>query len=312
MAVEVASLARAVTGGVGRLGPHVTLVPPVNVADDEVAAALAVLRAAAGGAVPVRVELGPPSLFEGPDRSVVHLPVAAGAAQLGALAEAASRGPLAPPGGRPERPYVPHVTLGRLPPGRASVVADALGSWRAVAVVASVQLLAEVVDGAGRRWAAQADELLGGRAIRQRGGLELELQLGRRLDPEAAGALGRAVAAGWGVASLDARSPFAVVARRSGTVVGAATGERRGAAAWCTCLVVVPSERRLGAGGRLVEAVERGGAGDGVTVVRHVVPAGSDLSALLHRRGYRRVGSLPGPPGGRAAEVLERRLGGGD
>lgn len=308
VAAEVTGLRRAITGHEGHLAPHVTLVPPVNVAEGALGEAFAVVRQAAAGSAPLALELGPPGVFERPGAAVLHLAVADEGGGLHALAAAAARAPLAPPPKRAPRRFTPHVTLGRLEPGRAGLLAEGLAAYRARVSVTAVQLLVERAGEEGRRWEVQADELLGGRTLRQRGGLELELRRVGRLDPEAASALAPAVAVEWGRESLVHGAGFALVARRAGAVVGAAAGRRQGPVAWCTCLFVLPAARRLGTGGRLVDAVERGGAGEGIEVVRYLAPAGGELASLLGRRGYGAAGWLAGPAGGAGLAVLERRL----
>ena len=51
-----------------RVAPHVTLVPPVNVAERDLVEVLAILRRAAGQARPLELTLGPVAAFEGHER----------------------------------------------------------------------------------------------------------------------------------------------------------------------------------------------------------------------------------------------------
>jgi 2'-5' RNA ligase len=74
-AAEIDGLRRALgDGALGRIAPHLTLVPPVNVREEDVPAALAVLRSAAaevdGPSLVVR--LGPAATFS-PENPVVYL-----------------------------------------------------------------------------------------------------------------------------------------------------------------------------------------------------------------------------------------------
>src|SRR5687768_1166177 len=118
-AIEIDGLRRGLGDAVlERIAPHVTLVPPVNVAVDDLPAALAVLRGAAASVRPFTVELGPPRTFR-PDSPTLFLAVdgpADGVDALVALREQALRPPLHR---EPERSFVPHVTIAiELPPRR--------------------------------------------------------------------------------------------------------------------------------------------------------------------------------------------------
>ena len=61
---EIDGLRRALGDGtLGRMPAHLTLVPPVNVREDRLGEALAVLRRAAAATRPFTVTLGPPTTF---------------------------------------------------------------------------------------------------------------------------------------------------------------------------------------------------------------------------------------------------------
>jgi GNAT superfamily N-acetyltransferase len=64
-----------------------------------------------------------------------------------------------------------------------------LGGYRAGFEADRIVLLEERKTGTGRRWTPLADAVFGPRQVVGRGGLELELTLGRLLDPEAAALL---------------------------------------------------------------------------------------------------------------------------
>ena len=95
---EVDALRRACDdGALGRLPAHLTLVPPVNVNEGNLGAALAVLREAAAATRPFAVELGPPASFL-PDNPTLHLPVSGAALEaVQALRDRVFREPLARP-----------------------------------------------------------------------------------------------------------------------------------------------------------------------------------------------------------------------
>ena len=74
-ATEIDGLRRALgDGGLANVVPHITLIPPVNVAVDKVPEVLAAIRAAAAAATPLTLQLGPPETFS-PASPVVYLAV---------------------------------------------------------------------------------------------------------------------------------------------------------------------------------------------------------------------------------------------
>lgn len=258
-ATEVDGLRKALGDpSLGAIGPHVTLVPPVNVREEAVPAAEKVLRTAAQAvAGPLELQLGPVATFA-PASPAVYLAVGgAGADGLGRLHEAVLKGPL-------ERPlrfqWVPHVTLSAdSAPEVGQAAVAALGSYRATAHIDRVVLMEE----SARRWEPLADALLGRATVVGRGGLELEITEGRVFGPE-----GRALAGAeaarralneWPVV---ARPPdagqVALTARRDGVVVGLA-------AAWSVPVpgafvhagvLVATDVRRQGIGRSLLAALE--------------------------------------------------------
>src|SRR5713101_8326447 len=106
---EVDGLRRACgDGALGRIPPHCTLVPPVNLREDRISDALAHLRDAASTTRPFTVELGPADTFV-PDSPVLYLAV--GGDGLDALLDLRDR-VFSEPLSRPVTwPFVPHVTL---------------------------------------------------------------------------------------------------------------------------------------------------------------------------------------------------------
>jgi len=179
LAAEVDGLRRALDdGALGRIPPHITLVPPVNVREDRLADALAVLRAAAAASRPLALTLGPVATFL-PVNPVVYLAVGGeAAARLRALRDAVFSEPLARP---LTWPWVPHVTLAdEAPVDRVSAAVTALAGYRVEAVFDRVHLLRE---GPGRVWEPIADVPFAAPAVVGRGGLPVELSVTDRLDP---------------------------------------------------------------------------------------------------------------------------------
>jgi 2'-5' RNA ligase len=205
VSTEVQGLRRALgDGALDRIPPHLTLVPPVNVREDRLPDALAVLRAAAAATEPLTLTLGPPATFL-PYNPTVYLAVGGDLAGLHALRDRVFRDPLERP---LTWPFVPHVTLAdEIDSARIPPALEALADYRAEVTVDAVHLLQE---GAGRTWAPIADVPFEVPRVIGRGGLPLELTVTEGLDPEAA--------------TLDPTARVAVTARRDGSVVGTATG----------------------------------------------------------------------------------------
>jgi 2'-5' RNA ligase len=181
-AAEVDGLRRACGDrALGRVPSHLTLVPPVNVREDDLPAALTRLRAAAAAVRgPVDVTLGPPATFL-PDNPVLYLDVGGpGLPAVHRLRETVFAYPL-------ERsltwPFVPHVTLAdNAEPDRIEAALIALADYSAEVTFDRLHLLEE---GAERTWLPLADCPLGPADLVGRGGFEVELTTSDLLDPEA-------------------------------------------------------------------------------------------------------------------------------
>jgi 2'-5' RNA ligase len=262
VAAEVDGLRRALGADVDRVPPHVTLVPPVNVRDDALADALAVLRAAASATTPapLRLALGPPTTFQ-PVTPVVYLAVAGDLAGLAELRDRVFTPPLARPIGFE---FVPHVTLNEdMEPERIPATVAALADFTAEVEIDRVHVLRE---NPGRLWRPVADAPFVIPAVVGRGGLPTELTVTDLVDPVAAALLP-------GVADDDdpapaAGSPWAVTARREGEVVGVAQGRVVGDRLDVEALVVAPEHRRQGIGRHLRAQVEALAAGRSLDEIR--------------------------------------------
>ena len=93
--------------GVGRVPPHITLVPPTNLHPKEIDAEIYRLRVMASETAPYVLEIGPAGSFM-PVSSVLYLSVAGDVEQLAALQKRLVASKLYKPN---SRPFVPHVTL---------------------------------------------------------------------------------------------------------------------------------------------------------------------------------------------------------
>jgi 2'-5' RNA ligase len=283
---------------VGRIAPHVTLVPPVNVAAADLDAALDRLGDAAARTAPLRLVLGPPATFL-PTNPVLHLAVGGDVAGVDRLRDRVFRPPL-------ERsltwPFHPHVTiLDGGDPDRIRAAVGVLAGWTAEVVVESAHLLEERHrDDGGRHWEPVAEARFGPPAVVGRGGLELGLAVTAGLPLDALAFRDRAVDAllveRHGAVLRPA--PLAVTARREGRVVGTADGEvRPGGSAHLAVLVVAADVRRQGVGAHLVAAFASAAAERGAGEITLEVEVGSPALGFCERLGFALRAILPGPGG---------------
>ncbi len=248
VAEEVDGLRRACGDpALGRIPPHITLVPPVNVHVEHLPDALRVLRTAAGEVRPCSLELGPPATFL-PVTPTIHLSVGPAADDLGGerrsglavvhrLHERCLDGPLAR---RVDHEFVPHVTLAQEASiDRIHSALSALGSYRSTISIDRVHLMQEERGDDGvRRWWPVADAPFGPVRVVGRGGFAVELSASRLVDPEARALLGPTDP----VPVPEGADPLVVTARHDGKAVGVLTGWTRDDAAHRVDRVVVMPE----------------------------------------------------------------------
>ena len=136
-------------------------------------------------------------------------------------------------------------------------------------------------------WRPLADAALAAPAVVGRGGLELELTVSSRLDPE----VSRFTEREWAVVDHDRYGELrpedlAVTARRDGQVVGVAGGWTSGASVYLADLVVGAAQRREGIGGQLVAAFLSEAAVRGCRLARVRTEAGGPAMSFWHRLGW--------------------------
>jgi 2'-5' RNA ligase/GNAT superfamily N-acetyltransferase len=277
MASQIDGLRRALgDDGLGRIEPHITLVPPVNVNERDLPQAFTVVRAAAATVAPLTLRLGPVDTFV-PVNPVAYLRVggdAAVLADLDRLRLACLQGPLER---RTDHDFVPHVTVADvLTEGRLGVVGDVLAGFAIDVTIDRVHVLAEQP---GRLWRSVAEAPLGeGPSVVGRGSLPLELVITGRPDAEAAALL-----------ALDESPvglPFAVTAYRDGHTVAATWGWSARGALEVADLVVSPEHRGQGIGRHLLAAVEALARRRGCSRVGTNAPGGGASAALLAAAGF--------------------------
>lgn len=263
-----------------RIPTHLTLVSPTNVRDRDLLVALDHVRRAAAASGPLELALGPAVSFA-PVTPTVHLAVG-GPGEQG-LAELHTALTSSPPLDRPrELEWVPHVTLAQevVPAERIDPVCAAFGAWQATVTIERVHVLRQQTD---RSWVPIADARLGPPAVVGRGGVEIELTVTDRPDPEAAALLAVDSAA-------DDGRPWAVTARVGGRVAGAAWGWSSGSVAILADIAVAAAHRGAGIGRQLLAAVESEAATRGCDVALVAAPGEGAAAALLSGAGWQAAG----------------------
>ena len=160
--------------------PHLTLVPPVNVPENRVGEALAVLRrGAARCRSTLHLAVGPPTSFA-PMSPVIYLTVdGRDLDELHRLQTSVFRGPLLR---SVDHDYVPHVTLHESASEEAMAAALAvLAGYRVDVEFDRVHVLEQGPD---RVWRPLTDVAFGPTTVRGRGGVELHLRWSRHPAPD--------------------------------------------------------------------------------------------------------------------------------
>jgi 2'-5' RNA ligase len=281
LATQIDGLRRALGDpALDRVPSHLTLVPPVNVADRDLGRALAALREAASATDPFTVELGPVTTFH-PITPVCYLAVGGDVEAVHALRKRVFVAPL-------ERelthPFEPHVTVAdSLAPERIPAAVAALADLRADVTFDRVHLLAERRDGEqGRRWDPIADAPFARPDVIGRGGLPVELTVGGRPDPELAALL---AVEGAGEGML-----FTVTARRHGSLLGGCWGWTVDGHLELADVVVSEACRGEGIGRHLLAAVESLAVRRNCVALGVDAPAEGAAAAMLSGAGWVAVG----------------------
>ncbi|HET6915851.1 MAG TPA: GNAT family N-acetyltransferase [Acidimicrobiales bacterium] len=244
---EVEGLRRAVGDpSLGRMDPHVTLVPPVNVRPAELPAALSTVRSAAASQQgPIVAALGPPATFM-PHNPVLYLEVGGELERLAELRDKVFEPPLAR---ALTWPWIPHVTLGDgIAEERITASLAVMGDYASLATFDRVVLLEEQ---SGRRWAPLADAYLGPPAVVGTGGMTVTITRSRLLDPEARSV----IAVGFDVSGPVLSGPIVLTARTQDGVAGAAGAWMDSSGAHAGVFVSEPC-RRQGIGSHLLAHLE--------------------------------------------------------
>jgi 2'-5' RNA ligase len=277
LATEIDGVRRALGDGArDRIAPHVTLVPPVNVAERDLPRAFTLVRTAAATVAPLALRLGPVATFA-PVNPVAYLRVGGEPQVLEALERLRTSCLQGPLERTSQHDFVPHVTVAdELSEGRLAEAAGLLADFTADVTIDRVHVLAELP---GRVWRPVADAPLGERpGVVGRGSLPLELAESGRPDVEAAALL-----------SLEAEArgrPFALTARREGEVIAAAWGWSARGALEVADMAVAAEHRGLGVGRHLLAGVVALARRRDCDVVGASAPQGGPGAALLAAAGF--------------------------
>jgi len=283
VAHEVDGLRRALgDGSWAKVPPHITLIPPVNVREEELGAALAVVRAAAASTGVLTLDLGPVATFL-PVNPVVFLEVRGPALPtVHALQAALHAGPLARP---LSHEFVPHVTVAEnIAEERIPDAMSALSGYRHTIVkIRHLHVMQEVRDDEDQRvWRPLAGVAFGPAAVVGRGGLETVIEVHDRVPPDAGS-----------LAAEQEPADVVLVARRSEVVVGLLGGRVRGAKAWLEWVEVDPGVEGEGVGTQLLAAYESVAAERGAERVFARAEPGARAESFLAGRGWAREDPPP-------------------
>lgn len=266
-----------------RIPTHITLVAPLNIRDDELDAALAVVRDAGARSRPLHLELGPAETFL-PDAPVLYL----GIGDQGAVRELRALLMVAPFERPDERPYVPHVTLlTHGAPEKIHAAVLALCDARFGAVVEYLTVLECHEDSV---WRPAAEVPLGAPVVVGRGSVDVELAISTIVDPEAKRLMIQVrdeLAAEQGEWPHDDREAVVITARHDGVVVGALAGWIGMGRGRVDEVAVAKDLRRHGIGSRLLAAFESAANDRRCPKLAMRVPAASTAQVWCENRGWR-------------------------
>lgn len=233
----------------GSIGPHITLVPPVNVREESLADAWALLRSL-GDVAPITTAIGPVSTFA-PTNPVLYL----------AVGESVTTRLLrdrifVPPLSRPlSHEFVAHVTVNRRASEAQLEHARSVLHYSEVVTLDTVAILEEHVDETGRQWVDIADVVLGSSEIAGRGGLETRTIRSRCVVPDAVELAG------------EAEGDVVFTATRGDEIVGIIVAATDGSRLSVESLNVIEPERNTGVGRVLASRLGSHAAEEQLTLV---------------------------------------------
>lgn len=277
LATEIDGIRRACGDPrLGRIAPHITLVPPVNVAEHAVSDVVDLCRKAAEARPVLHLTLGAPSTFA-PTAPLAWLSVGGDIDAAADLRERLDRGPLARPA---DHAFVAHVTIsGIIATDRLDAMMRALSDFSADCVIDRLHVLENRPLANGHwGWRPIAEATFGRSRRIGVGGLALEMSVGETVDPDAA--------ALFASADADANGPLTVTARQDAAVVGLAVGAVHDGLAVLERLVVAEGHRHQGIGSHLLARFTAEAASRGCDAAVRVGVSSDPVSALCRQRGW--------------------------
>lgn len=270
IANEVDGLRRALgVSPIERVPPHITLVPPINVPEDEVDGALALVRGvAARQPTRLHITIGPIATFY-PVTPVVFLSVnGPGVDAIRSMRDALDDGPLAQ---ELKHPYVPHVTLSD--DATDDEIRGALASLtHYVEPIALDGITVLEQDDGDKMWRPIADAPFGVHATTRTLGADRVTFAEHTHETLTAMTIGR-------------YRSLVVEALVEGRTVGVARGRvARGGVAWLDELVVQSEQRGTGIGGGLARAFVDAARSHDATEVRSA--RGATIAGFLVQLGF--------------------------
>ncbi|MGB3411451.1 MAG: GNAT family N-acetyltransferase [Microthrixaceae bacterium] len=172
-----------------RIPPHVTVVPPINLSEDDLVEARAILRRVASETKPFQLGFSSLASFA-PSAATVHLAVADEGGHLAHIRDQIRSGPLSREDPREFSPHITLVTSASDEQIQAALMvsqahtgaAGPLGTWD----VDRIFMLEQIRSEAGTSWQILAEEPFARAAVVGRGGIELNLRSVGHLEPASA------------------------------------------------------------------------------------------------------------------------------
>ncbi len=158
--IEIDALRRSLDDRqLGRIGAHITVVPPINLRDEDLADAMVTVERAASSCPKLALTLGPVETFG--EWSTTRFLRVEPWGPITALHDSCWTGPFDRPR---KRSFHPHVTIdiGGSPIGAPDPAVELLAGYTTIAAIDRLTLLEHQDDANGRRWEAHTHYGLSG------------------------------------------------------------------------------------------------------------------------------------------------------
>ncbi len=251
-AFEVNGLRRALgSSELERIAPHITVLPPQNLAHEDLSAAWNEVTRVATHTAPMDLELGGPSSFP-PDHHVLYLQIREGIGDLVDFRDRCNVGALAT---AERRPFVPHVTIrSHLDNERVRQATELFAGFVLPLSLDRLTLLRMDEQSSVRHWIPIDEVVLGSAVTVGRGGEEVQITRATMVSTDDELLLNDVV-----VLPLEQyhRADFVLRATVGDALVGLCIGRRQGGHLELSQLVVAESHRRRGIARQLLAYLER-------------------------------------------------------